>query len=84
MSDDKIVRLPVAREHRWHRDGNIDIADTDKLAWAICPYLRNLDPCKGCPHEEHDHVHGAFHRGCRMMAEEVINICQTGHPHRKT
>ena len=83
MCDDKIVRLPVVKEHRWRRDGNIDVTDIDKLAWAICPYLRDHQSCKGCPREETDEDHGPFVRACRLLAEEVINICQTGNPWRK-
>ena len=86
MSDDLsggVVRFPKARRRSWRRDGVIDVADRDKLIWAICPYLRDLEPCRGCPEWENDPDHGLFMRGCRGLAREVLNICQTGHPHRR-
>jgi len=78
-----IVRFPKARIHSWRKDGNIPVDDMNRLAWAICPYLRDQEPCDGCPRWEDDEAHGPFARGCRLMAEEVVNICQTGNPWRK-
>ena len=61
----------------------INTADHDAIVHAICPYLRNLEDCKGCPEWLDDERHGQVQRGCYALAEEVMNICQTGHPHRK-
>lgn len=76
------------RHHSWWKDGNIDLADKDTLVWAVCRYLRvrlpdGQDECKFCPDWEDDKIHGPRKAGCRLMAEEVINICQTGNPWRK-
>lgn len=78
-----VVRFPKAKAHYWRRDGAIDPADQDKLVWAICPYLRNMKDCRGCPEWEDDPDHGPVKRMCRGIAQEVVNICQTGDPWRR-
>lgn len=86
MDDDiggEVIWFPRAKEHYWHRDGAIDLADIDKLIWAVCPYLRDLKPCGGCPAKEEFGNGRVGVRACRSLAQEAINICQTGHPHRK-
>lgn len=46
---------------------------TDLMVWAVCPYLRDGERCKGCP--DHYMRDGKkMHHGCRMMAAEV---CRT-------
>jgi len=67
----------------WHRGENIDVGDTETLIRVICPYLRDLKECERCPVSENDKNHGPYTRGCRLLAEEVINICQTGNPWRR-
>lgn len=62
----------------------VDLSDKDAVVHAICPYLHNFKDCKKCPEWETDEKHGPWKRGCYHMAEEVINICQTGNPWRKT
>ncbi len=48
---------------------------TDRQVWALCPYLRNLDRCKGCPAYEYDgHIEQDVKRGCRALAEEACRV----------
>lgn len=47
---------------------------TDRQVWAVCPYLRNLERCSGCPSVEVDPHHGEVKRGCRGLAEEACRI----------
>lgn len=51
-------------------------APTDKQVWAICPYLRNLERCKGCPRSEQDENYGEVTRGCRALAEEACRVVE--------
>jgi hypothetical protein len=44
------------------------------LVFEVCSRLRNLEPCKGCPHVMADERHGPVHKGCRLMAEETIAV----------
>lgn len=57
----------------------------DELIWRICPYVRGNgdDKCDRCPRWEQHKRFGQVQRGCRALAEEVVNICQTGNPWRK-
>lgn len=47
---------------------------TDLMAWEVCPYLRNLEPCHGCPAEEESENYGKGKRGCRGLAEEACRV----------
>lgn len=51
--------------------------------WKICPYLHNLNDCKKCPAWEKDKHYGKVKNMCRGLAEEVLNIAQTGNEFRK-
>lgn len=66
----------------WRIGLPLNIGDKNSIIHAMCPYLRNFRPCKNCPEWEEDERHGKIKRGCYGVAEEVMNICQTGHPHR--
>jgi hypothetical protein len=46
----------------------------DRQVWGVCPYLRNLERCEGCPEWEDDPDHGPCKRGCRGLAEVVCRI----------
>lgn len=46
----------------------------DRQVWGVCPYLRKLERCAGCPAWEDDNDHGPVKRGCRALAEEVCRI----------
>lgn len=67
----------------WRRGIALDTTDKDAIVHAICRYLRALKDCEFCPEWEADPNYGQVSRGCYQLAEEVMNICQTGHPHRK-
>ncbi len=45
----------------------------DRQVWGVCPYLRNLEKCKGCPPWE-DSRRGKVKRGCRALAEEACRV----------
>lgn len=45
----------------------------DRQVWGVCPYLRSLDRCKGCPAWENDDG-DVVKSGCRMLAEEACRI----------
>jgi len=49
---------------------------TDLMVWALCPYLRGLERCKGCPDWEasDDPKAEKMKRGCRGLAEEACRI----------
>lgn len=50
---------------------------TDLMAWEVCPYLRNLAPCQGCPEwqtEEFDGETFTSKIGCRALAEEACRV----------
>lgn len=69
----------------WRQRIALDIKDKDAIVHAICPYLRDLKDCKFCPEWTTDHPFKTgepLKSGCYMVAEEAMNICQTGHPHR--
>lgn len=56
-----------------------DAADgvTELMAWEVCPYLRNLEACEGCPEYETETVDGeqfTSKRGCRALAEEACRV----------
>lgn len=57
----------------------------DHLVWLVCRYMPGRDDlvCDRCPAWEEHPKHGRCKRGCRAMAEEVVNIVQTGNPWRK-
>lgn len=75
-----MVSDPHSTTPRWP----IDITDQTAIVHAICPYLRRrLDDCKKCPEWEEFGRLGKAQRACYSLAQEVMNICQTGHPHRK-
>jgi len=61
----------------------LDIKNQDEVVHAVCPYLR-LGDCKGCAEVEQHPRWGPITMACYAMAQEVMNICQTGHPHRKS
>ena len=46
---------------------------------AVCAYLRP-DGCKQCPSREKIGGYGSCIRGCRLKAEEVVNIVKYGYP----
>jgi hypothetical protein len=61
-------------------------SDADpELIWRICPYLRlrTDEPCHRCPRWEKDRDHDWVQRGCFALAQEVVNICQTGNAWRR-
>lgn len=78
MSDD----IAKAVRGDWRKGIALDISDKDAIVHAICSYLRDLKPCKNCPEWTEDPDYGPVAPGCYVLAEEVMNICQTGHPHR--
>ena len=47
---------------------------TDRQVWALCPYLRKLERCMGCPDWEEDGPRGKVKRGCRALAEEACRV----------
>lgn len=73
-----------ARERRmaWRNGNSISIDDHSSIVHAICPYLRDFKPCEECPKWQTDEKYGKVTKGCYVLANEVMNICQTGHPHR--
>lgn len=56
----------------------------DEIVWAVCPSVsgRDLKECERCPRSEMMRGEMCV-RGCRAMAEEVVNIAQTGNPWRR-
>lgn len=52
---------------------------------AVCKYVtgRDLESCRKCPPWEIDPKHGFFRRGCYGLAQEVVNIAQTGDAWRR-
>jgi hypothetical protein len=44
---------------------------SDRQVWAVCPYVNQMDRCRGCPSREHDAEFVEIQRGCRAMAEEA-------------
>lgn len=57
-------------------------ADPEKV-YAVCPYIRNLLVCKRCdPWRDVQHI-GRMKRGCYALAEEVVNIVETGNAWRR-
>ena len=57
-----------------------------ELVWQICPYIDGKEGdgvCKKCPPKETWMGRPNCTRGCYLLAKEVVNIVQTGHPHRK-
>jgi hypothetical protein len=46
----------------------------DRQVWGVCPYLRNLERCAGCPEWEKDEDGEDVKIGCRGLAEEVCRI----------
>ena len=51
-----------------------------QLVHKICPYLRESLDCKQCPEYDTDLYGDQVQFGCYLMAEEVVNIVQTGNP----
>jgi hypothetical protein len=49
-------------------------APTDLMAWAVCPYLRDLQECQSCPEWDEDKDYGKCKRGCRALAEEACRV----------
>lgn len=62
-----------------------DDEPSDHLVWLVCRYMPGRDDltCDRCPAWEERPKRGRCKRGCRAMAEEVVNIVQTGNPWRK-
>ena len=58
------------------------LGPSDQLTWLVCPYLigSSGQACQKCPRFEKHLKYGQTVRECRMMAEEVVNIVQTGNP----
>lgn len=57
----------------WDQAGQV----TDLMAWEVCPYLRDLEACNGCPEYETESFDGetfTSKRGCRGLAEEACRI----------
>ena len=47
----------------------------DRQVWGVCPYLRNLERCAGCPAWEYDgRIEQDVKRGCRALAEEACRV----------
>lgn len=67
------------------QDPSRAIRDEAKLedVWATCPYLRGLEECKRCPRTETVNDHENCTRACFALAQEVVNIAQTGNAWRK-
>lgn len=62
-------------------------ADAEKV-YRVCPYLagRNLQPCKRCDPwriAEGWEELGRLKRGCYALAEEVVNLVETGNAWRR-
>ena len=56
----------------------------EQMVWRICPYLRpSGDDCLKCPRWTFDPAHDWVQRGCFALANEVVNIAQTGNPWRR-
>lgn len=53
-----------------------------ETVWAVCPYLRGTE-CMNCPRTETIHGHEDCVRACFALAEEAVNIAQTGNAWRK-
>ena len=54
---------------------------TDRQVWSVCPYLRNLEPCKRCPSSEYDENYGDdIIRGCRALATEACRVVMATQP----
>lgn len=51
---------------------------SDRQVWGVCPYLRTLDKCAGCPSWERNDdpkwKSAKFKRGCRALAEEACRV----------
>lgn len=47
---------------------------SDRQVWAVCPYVNQMERCRGCPSREHDETFGEIQRGCRAMAEEACRV----------
>ncbi len=50
---------------------------TEAMAWEVCPYLRNLEACEGCPEYDTEIFDGekiSSKRGCRALAEEACRV----------
>lgn len=78
---------PIPRHpHSFKRDGDVDVSDMDKLCWIACAYFDMAKGgnwnCKQCPEMIDDPQHGPVYPGCRLIAQELVNICQTGNPWR--
>ena len=57
-----------------------------ELVWRICPYVNDGEgerECSKCPPNETWMGRQNCSRGCYLLAREVVNIVQTGDPHRK-
>jgi hypothetical protein len=48
----------------------------DRQVWGVCPYLRDLERCMGCPAWEDDADGEQVKRLCRGLAEEVCRIVE--------
>lgn len=58
--------------------------DADEATvWRVCQAQRDDLVCKRCPRWEDSH-RGKVQRGCFAVANELVNIVQTGNPWRKT
>lgn len=52
--------------------------------WRVCAYLRRAEgqKCKQCPRTIEIENHGPGKRMCVGLAEEIINVVETGSPWR--
>lgn len=56
----------------------------DEMVWEVCPYLRDLEPCRGCPRWEDRGDGRPVMRACFALASEVCRIVfALDQPHRE-
>jgi hypothetical protein len=59
----------------------------DNVVWATCAFLKEYKDsdrtCNKCPAEE-VYLRDPCTRACRLIAQEIINVVETGNPWRKT
>lgn len=56
---------------------------SDELVWRVCAYMRGKE-CQHCPHSFLLNDYGICYNMCRSLAEEMINVVETGDPWRRT
>jgi hypothetical protein len=77
-----VERIP-ALPHTAHPSPDGDADADEATVWRVCQAQRDDLVCKHCPRWEDSHC-GKVQRGCFAVANELVNIVQTGNPWRKT